>query len=151
MFTFNISDYIKEGENSVALKMIQHADGEYSIGFVDWNPLPRDRNLGIFREVFLEINEGIKIRSPFIYSKVNKETLNEADLSVQAELINSSKEPVKGILRVDYELGVVEKKVEIKAGEAFSCSFMPEDFPGLSVKGVSLWWPNGMGKKNLYN
>jgi len=151
MFTFNIDDYVTEGENTVALKMLQHADGEYSIGFVDWNPLPRDRNLGIFREVFLEINEGIKIRSPFIYSKVNKETLNEADLFIQAELINSSEEPVKGILRVDYELGVVEKKVELKAGETFSCSFMPEDFPGLSVKGVSLWWPNGMGKQNLYN
>ncbi len=90
MFTFNISDYVKEGENTVALKMLQHADGEYSIGFVDWNPLPRDRNMGIFREVFLEINEGIKIRSPFVYSKVNKETLNDADLFIQTELINSS-------------------------------------------------------------
>ena len=54
MFTFNIDDYVQEGENTVALKMVQHADGEYSIGFVDWNPLPRDRNLGIFREVFLD-------------------------------------------------------------------------------------------------
>jgi len=151
MFTFNISDYVIEGENTVALKMLQHADGEYSIGFVDWNPLPRDRNLGIFREVFLEINEGIKIRSPFIYSKVNKETLNAADLFIQTELINSSEEPVEGILRVDYGLGVVEKKVRLKAGETLSCSFLPEEFPVLSVRNVSLWWPNGMGKPDLYN
>jgi len=151
MFTFNINDYVLEGENTVSLKMLQHTDGEYSIGFVDWNPLPRDRNMGIFREVFLEINEGIRIRSPFVYSKVNKETLNEADLFIQAELINSTKESVEGILRVDYEVGVVEKKVGLKAGETLSCSFMPEEFPALSVKDVSLWWPNGMGKPSLYN
>lgn len=151
MFTFNITDFVKEGENTVALKMVQYADGEYSIGFVDWNPLPRDRNLGIFREVFLEINEGIKIRSPFIYSKVNKETLNSAELFIHTELINSSDESLKGILRVDYELGIVEKKVEVKPGETVSCIFTPEEYPELSVTNVNLWWPNGMGKPNLYN
>ena len=70
MFTFDISTFVQEGKNTVALKILQHADGEYSIGFVDWNPLPIDRNMGILREVFLEINDGIKIRSPFVYSKI---------------------------------------------------------------------------------
>ena len=114
-------------------------------------PLPRDRNLGIFREVILEINEGIKIRSPFVYSKVNKQTLKDADLFFQTELVNSTSENMKGTLRVDYELGVIEKKVEVKAGETLSCSFTPEEFPELSVKDVSLWWPNGMGKPDLYD
>jgi len=39
MFTFNIDKCKKEGQNIIALKIWQHADGEYSIGFVDWNPL----------------------------------------------------------------------------------------------------------------
>ncbi len=151
MFTFNINDYVVEGENTMALKMWQHADGEFSIGFVDWNPLPRDRNMGIFREVFLEVNEGVKIRSPFVHSKVNKETLNEAELFIQAELINSSDKTIDGILRVDYEIGVVEKQVSVKAGETLTCNFNPEDFAQLSVKDINLWWPNGMGDASLYN
>ncbi|MCF6332308.1 MAG: hypothetical protein L3J11_03410 [Draconibacterium sp.] len=151
MFTFNISDYVVAGENTMALKIWQHADGEFSIGFVDWNPLPRDRNMGIFRDVILEVNEGVKIRSPFVYSKVNKKTLNEADLFIQAELINSSNKTVDGILKVNYEVGVVEKAVSLKAGETMNVKFSPEDFPQLSVKDVDLWWPNGMGKANLYN
>jgi exo-1,4-beta-D-glucosaminidase len=151
MFTFSINEFVKEGKNTVALKMWQHADGEYSIGFVDWNPLPRDRNLGIFREVLLEINEGLKIRSPFVYSKVNKQTLDAAELFIQAELINSSNKPIEGILRVNYEVGVVEKPVTVQPGETLSCSFSPADFSQLSVKGVKLWWPNGMGDANLYN
>jgi exo-1,4-beta-D-glucosaminidase len=151
MFSFDISKFVREGKNTVALKMLQHADGEYSIGFVDWNPHPIDRNMGIFREVFLEINEGIKIRSPFVWSKVNKENLKDADLFIQSELINGGTESVSGILKIDYELGVVEKKIKIKPGETLSCSFSPDEFPQLSVKNVNLWWPNGMGNPNLYN
>ena len=150
MFTFDISKFALEGKNTVALKILQFADGEYSIGFVDWNPLPIDRNMGIFREVFLEINEGIKIRSPFVYSKVNKVSLKDADLFIQSELINTGAQTVSGTLKVDYELGVVEKKVEIMPGETLTCSFSPDDFPQLSVKGVNLWWPNGMGDPSLY-
>ena len=35
MFTFNINNFVKEGENTLALKVWQPANGEYSIGFVD--------------------------------------------------------------------------------------------------------------------
>ncbi len=150
MFTFDIGKYVQKGKNTLALKILQHADGEYSIGFVDWNPLPIDRNMGIFREVFLEVNEGIRIRSPFVWSKVDMDSLKDAYLFIQSEIINSGSEPVKGILRVDYELGVAEKKVEIKPGETLTCSFSPEEFPQLSVKDVNLWWPNGMGRPDLY-
>ena len=151
MFTFDISKFVQAGKNTLALKINQHADGEYSIGFVDWNPLPIDRNMGIWREIFLEVNDGVKIRSPFVYSKINKENLKDADLFIQSELINSGSEAVKGTLRVDYELGVVEKNVELKPGETLTCSFSPGQFPQLSVKDVNLWWPNGMGKPSLYN
>jgi len=151
MFTFNINDYVREGQNTLALKLWQHADGEYSIGFVDWNPHPRDRNMGIFREVFLEINDGVKIRSPFVYSKVDTSGKSAADLFIQAELVNRTKKDVEGILRVDYALGVVEKNVRLKAGDTLSCRLTPDEFSQLSVKNVKLWWPNGMGEPNLYN
>ncbi len=150
MFTFNINDFVKEGENVMALKMWQHADGEYSIGFVDWNPLPRDRNLGIFREVFLEINEGVKIRSPFVYSKVDKQNLKDADLFIQTELVNSTDKTMEGMVRVNYDLGVVEKEVAIPAGQTILVKFSPDEFSQLSVKDVKFWWPNGMGDPNLY-
>ncbi|RIJ48157.1 glycoside hydrolase family 2 [Maribellus luteus] len=151
MFTFAIDEYVQEGENTLALKLWQHADGEYSIGFVDWNPLPRDRNMGIFREVFLEVNEGVKIRSPFVSSKVNTENLKDADLFIQAEIENQSDRPVEGLVRVDFGIGTVEKKVQIAAGDTLSCRFTSDEFAQLSVKDVKFWWPNGMGDPNLYN
>ncbi len=151
MFTFPVNDFVQEGENTVALKMWQHADGEYSIGFVDWNPLPLDRNLGIFREVFLEINHGVKIRSPFIYAKVNTKTKDAAELFVQAEIENSTDKAVSGTVRINYELGTVEKKVDLTPRETLSCRFTPDEFKQLSVKNVKLWWPNGMGNPDRYH
>lgn len=150
MFTFAINDFVQEGENTVALKMWQHADGEYSIGFVDWNPLPRDRNMGIFREVFLEINQGVKIRSPFVYSKVNTETKDAAELFIQAEIENNTDQVVSGTVRINYELGIIEKKVDLAPGQTLSCRFSPDEFKQLAVKNVKLWWPNGMGNPDMY-
>jgi len=151
MFSFNINQFIKEGENTIALKITQYANGEYFLGFCDWNPLPTDRSMGIFREVFLEINDGIKIRSPFVYSKVDTVSKNAAELFVQADIINSTDKPVTGIVRVNFEIGSVEKKVTVNADETLSCKFDPAEFPQLSVKNVELWWPNGMGQAKMYH
>ncbi|HKK41733.1 MAG TPA: glycoside hydrolase family 2 TIM barrel-domain containing protein, partial [Bacteroidales bacterium] len=151
MFTFNIDKYVVPGQNTIALELWQHADGEYSIGFVDWNPLPRDRSMGIFRDVFLEINDGLKIRSPFVYSKVDTVEENAADLFIQTEVVNSTDKPVKGIMQVDYQLGIVRKQVTVGPGDTLSCQFSPSEFPQLSVKNVKLWWPNGMGRPDMYN
>ena len=104
MFTFKINDYVTKGENVIALKLWAPVDGEYSIGFVDWNPFPPDRNMGIFRDVIVEVTGGVKIRSPFVESKVDLKSLNAADLTLRAELENNSDKPVTGTVKVDYEL-----------------------------------------------
>lgn len=151
MFSFNINQYIQEGENTVALKIVQFADGEYSLGFCDWNPLPTDRSMGIFREVFLEINNGIKIRSPFVYAKVDTVSKSAADLFIQAEIVNNTNKPVEGIFRVDYEVGKLEKNVVVEANDTLSVRLNPDEFNQLAVKNVELWWPNGMGNAKLYS
>ena len=151
MFTFKINDYVQKGENVIALKLWAPVDGEYSIGFVDWNPFPPDRNMGIFRDVILEVTGGVKIRSPFVEAKVDKKSLNAADLTVRAELENNTDNAISGIVKINYELGQVEKKITVGAGETVSCIFTPEEYQQLKVKNVKLWWPNGMGDPNLYN
>jgi exo-1,4-beta-D-glucosaminidase len=150
MFSFNINPYIKAGENTIALKISQYADGEYLLGFCDWNPLPTDRSMGIFREVFLEINEGIKIRSPFVYAKVDTVSKTAADLFIQAEIVNSTNKPVEGIFSVDYEVGKLEKKVVVPANDTLPVRLNPDEFAQLSVENIELWWPNGMGNAKLY-
>jgi exo-1,4-beta-D-glucosaminidase len=151
MFSYNINQFINEGENTLALKITQYADGEYLLGFCDWNPLPTDRSMGIFREVFLEVNDGVKIRSPFVYAKVDTVSKSAADLFIQAEIVNSSNEAVEGVFTVDYEVGTIEKKVTVPANDTLSVRLNPDEFSQLSVSNVEFWWPNGMGNAKLYN
>lgn len=151
IFTFKINDYIKNGENVIALEVWPPVAGDYTIGFVDWNPFAPDKSMGIFRDVILEINGGITMRSPFVQSKVDKITLDAADLSLQVELENNTENPITGIVSVDYSLGQLEQKVTINGGEKLSCKFTPDHYPQLKVKNVKLWWPNGMGDPNLYD
>ncbi len=151
MFSYNINSYIQEGENTLALKVTQFADGEYTLGFCDWNPLPTDRSMGIFREVFLEVNEGVKIRSPFVYAKVDTASKSAADLYIQAEIVNNTDEPEEGIFRVDFEVGKLEKKVVVPANDTLSVRLTPHEFGQLSVNNIELWWPNGMGNPKMYN
>lgn len=150
MFTFNVNQFVQDGENTVALKVVPFANGEYTLGFCDWNPLPTDRSMGIFREVFLEINDGVKIFSPFVYSKVDTITKKDAKLYLQTELINRTDKAVAGVVKINFELGEVEKAVTVPANDTLHCVFNPEDYKQLAVKNVNLWWPNGMGKANLY-
>ena len=91
-----------------------------------------------------------RVRSPFVYSKVDIVSKSAANLFIQAEIVNSSAKAVEGVLRVNYELGVVEKKVTVNAGDTLSYRFTSDEFPQLSVKNVELWWPNGMGTAKLY-
>ena len=52
-YEFNVTDTAKTGaENVVAVQVIAPTDTELAITFVDWNPAPPDKNMGLWREVY---------------------------------------------------------------------------------------------------
>ena len=51
VFDLNVSDLAVTGRNYLAVEVLPPQPGEPTIGFVDWNPKPPDRNMGIFRPV----------------------------------------------------------------------------------------------------
>ncbi len=50
-FQFDVSEFVREGDNVLAVAVLSPKPGDFSTGFVDWNPPPPDRNMGIFRRV----------------------------------------------------------------------------------------------------
>ena len=52
-FQYDVSDGIVPGENVLAVEVIPPKPGDFSTGFMDWNPAPPDRNMGLFRPVRL--------------------------------------------------------------------------------------------------
>lgn len=149
--SFDVSEHILEGKNILAIEVIPPKPGDFSTGFVDWNPSPPDGNMGIFRPVTLEVHHGVRIENPFVQTKVDLETLKKADLIVSAELKNDTQKSVAGTLKGTIEGSVFEQEVTIPANGKTLAEFTVEEFPQLAVDNPRLWWPIHLGKPELYD
>ncbi len=149
-FNFNISEVVNLGKNFLAVEVIPPRAGDFSIGFVDWNPNPPDNNVGIFREVKIHFNGGVSIQNPYVESKLSMESFTNAELKITTELINHKTESVLGILRG--EIGNIEfyKSITLEANEKKTVEFSSEQFLQLNIENPRLWWPNNLGDPNLY-
>jgi len=149
-FEFNVSKNLHAGAaNVVALEIFAPQKDDLGITWVDWNPTPADRDMGIWKEVFLTLSGDVSVRHPFVASKLDAE-YKTAALTVSADLRNTSDHAVKGVFRGEIEGTTFEKPVELAAGEAKNVRFAPEEFSQLKLEDPQLWWPYQMGVPNLY-
>jgi exo-1,4-beta-D-glucosaminidase len=145
-FQFDISRFICEGGNVLALEVDPPEPGDFSTGFVDWNPPPPDHNMGLFRSVRLRFCNHISIENPFVQTKVNLETLEEAILTISAELANYTNRTVSGIFEGKVKSIQFKKAIDIKP-----LSRKMVEFTDLKLEDPKLWWPHNLGEPNLYN
>jgi exo-1,4-beta-D-glucosaminidase len=150
-FKYNVSKFITKGNNVLAVEVIAPKPGDFATGFVDWNPPPPDRNMGIFRSVRLRLCKGVSIENPFIRTKLNLETLQEAALTISAKLANHEDKTVSGILEGEIESIKFSRAIDIEPQGRKTITFTPKDFPSLNIKNPRIWWPHNLGEQNLYD
>lgn len=151
-FTFDISKWIKAGDNALAVKITRPYPGELTVGFVDWNPTPPDHSMGIWRNVELLVSGVVSIDQPFVQTKVDTSTLKHADLTVSALVQNHSDNEVSGKLKgkIGNEISF-EKEVKLGPGEDHTIVFTPQEYKQLSVDNPKLWWVHTWGEPHLYD
>jgi exo-1,4-beta-D-glucosaminidase len=150
-YDFNITDGVRPGaENVLAVQVFAPTDHDLAITFVDWNPAPPDKNMGLWRDVYLTTSGPVALRYPTVVSKLNPPANDNAQLTVTAQLKNSTSQAVKGVLRGQIEGEKFEQEVELAANEAKDVTFTPDKFQQLVFSRPRLWWPAQMGKPNLY-
>jgi exo-1,4-beta-D-glucosaminidase len=149
-FEFDITNRVRDSINVLAVEVFKKQPGDFGIGFVDWNPKPPDENMGIWRGVYLKITGDVAVKNTFVSSKINTETLDEAWLTLNTELINYSSETVKGLLIGKIEDIEFNYPVQLNAGEQRFISLTPAQIPELHIRHPRLWWCNNMGEPNLY-
>src|SRR5258708_4972498 len=83
-FEFDLTKLAKPGaKNVIALEISAPAKEDLGITWVDWNPTPADKDLGIWKEVSLTATGPVAIRNPFVKSQLNAD-FTAADLTVSA-------------------------------------------------------------------
>ncbi len=158
-YEFNVTDAAKPGEENVlAVQAYAPTENDLAITFVDWNPAPPDKNMGLWREVYLATSGPVAVRYPTVVSKVNSPANDQARLTVTAQVKNGTTMPVAGtlkgritnIIRSKLEILDFEQHLELAPNEAQDVTFDPDKFAQLVLAHPNLWWPRQMGEPHLY-
>ena len=186
MFTFRVTDQVHPGQRNVLAVRIHPLDEpglpadpqltvfgpfgpnggptgdigknvtmQSSAGW-DWIPAVRDRNMGIWQDVFLSFTGPVDIRFPHIVTDLPLPDTVPATLTLSAELWNTSDEPVAGTLEVnirgpDGRVIRIRHPVVLAAGRDSLMTLRADDHPQLIVDDPILWWPVGYGEAGLYD
>ena len=161
IFEFNITKLLKKGKNTIAVEVFSPKPGDFTMGFVDWAPIPPDKNMGIWREVYLEINKYVGIENTFVQSKFSEpkpgqDKYSKATLEISTELTNYTEKTQTVTFSGEINLGekqnpkIITKTVTIKPKETIKIYFETADFNNPVIEKPKLWWPNGLGEPNLY-
>ncbi len=151
-FIFDVTSYIKKGENVLALKVAQGGPGDLNIGFVDWNPEPADNHMGIWRDVHLLETGPVSLDQPFIITDVDTATLEHANITLKVTLQNHSDKSINGVLKTSIGNDVhISTPVSLSANESKEIVLTPFDYFELSISHPKLWWTHDLGKPNLYS
>lgn len=149
-YDFDITDVAVPGKlNVLAVKTTAPTEKDLGINWVDWNPCPPDKDMGLWGGVDLVETGPVTVRSPLVVTHFSNGALSRADLTVYAELHNATGSPIKGVVS-GTALGVqFEKPVILAAHEDQTIVFSPEQFPVLRVQNPKPWWPRQMGEPHL--
>ena len=139
------------GPNALAVETIAQTEKDLGINWVDWNPTPPDKDMGIWRAVWLRTTGPVEIRSPQVITHFAAPSLAEADLTVEAELHNAGGSQVSLSVQADLEGHNIQQEVTLASGETRTIRFRPEDFAELRVQNPKLWWPQQMGSPHLHD
>ena len=149
-YDFDITGVAEPGKpNVVAVETWAPGPKDLGINWVDWNPAPPDKDMGLWGDVTLGTTGPVTLRSPMAVTHFPDASLSEADLTVYAELHNASDRPVTGKVMAIAANVPVEQSVTIAAGADQTVVFTPDQFPKLKIHNPHVWWPYVMGDPHL--
>ncbi len=151
-YDFNVTEYaVPGGKNYLALEIFPPGEMALTITWVDWNPTPPDRAMGIWYGASMYATGTVSIKHPHVITELNLPATDTARLTIAADLKNTGKKSVTGTLTGRIENREFSQKVTLAPGETRTVTFTPDRFPQMTVPHPRLWWPHTVGPQNLYD
>jgi exo-1,4-beta-D-glucosaminidase len=150
IFEFDITARVHAGKaNALAVEVAAPTEKDLALTWVDWNPSPPDKSMGLWKGVALRGTGDVALRHPFVFSKLDAERTTAA-LGIRVDLVNAAARLVKGTLRVEVDGKKLVRPVELGPSETRTIKVDPGSAPELQLVHPRLWWPHDMGKPELY-
>ncbi|WP_260736490.1 glycosyl hydrolase 2 galactose-binding domain-containing protein [Tunturiibacter lichenicola] len=149
-YEFDVTKALKPGqENVLAVETFAPTPTDLGINWVDWNPCPPDKDMGLWGAVTLVTSGPVAVRSPMATSHFLDASLKTVELTVRAEVTNSTDHTTKGRLEGNVAGVAISQPVTLDAGETKTVTFAPGDFSQLRIKNPHVWWPADVGAHPL--
>ena len=147
-YEFDVSQTIeRDGLNVLAVEIFAPEPEDLANTWVDWNPAPPDKNMGLFREVFLCGSGAVALRNAQVVSRLQG---GHARLRVFADAINTTDRTQRCQLRGSIEARSFETEIDLAPGETRRIEFGPGAHSALRIESPRLWWPRVMGAQEMY-
>ncbi|AXC14159.1 Beta-galactosidase [Acidisarcina polymorpha] len=149
-YEFDVTESALPGKtNVVAVETFAPTETDLGINWVDWNPCPPDKDMGLTGAVDLVSSGPVTVRSPLVVTHITGSDGAAADLTAYVQLHNASTEAVKGNVLATIAGVSLKQAVELQPGEDKEILFDPQTYPELHLKHPALWWPYQMGSPHL--
>ncbi len=143
LFRYDITrDVLPGARNALAIEITPPATDDLAITFVDWNPSPPDKGMGLWRDVWIAATGPVALRNPSVATKLLP---GAAELTIRAELTNATGQPVDAVLKGKIENAEFSETVRLAAKETRIAHAR------VKLANPRLWWPAETGlPQNLY-
>src|SRR5256886_6251242 len=135
----NIRDVTRSGLNTLAIEVFPQQPDDLGWTWVDWNPMPPDKNMGIFRDVYITTSGPVTLRYPQVITHFDSPSLDTAQLTVNGEAHNATDHEVAGKLSGRIEGVRFSQPVTLGAGETKSITFTADGFQQLKIQHPRVW------------
>ena len=155
-FTFNISNLVVAGTNSLAIEINANNPGtNFTLDNVDWTQIPPDNNTGMQFPVQLQVDGGLAVGNSHV-NQSDAANLSSAALTVKTDVTNfttSAQTATVAATITPPNSGTpitVSQSVTVPASTTQTVSFTPSAFPTLTIASPQVWWPYQLGAQPLY-
>jgi len=149
---FDITGVARVDEpNALAVEVFAPGTGDLALTFVDWNPMPPDKVMGLYRPVTVATSGPLALRHPQVVSKLSTPELDRAELTVKVFARNATPRPATGTLEGAIGDITFSSEISLGAGEEREVVLTPAEVPELVVEHPRLWWPFQYGEPNLHD
>ena len=163
-FDLDISEIIAGRPSALAIEIFRPYNPglgktkttDLAITFVDWAPQSPDWQGGLWLPVSLLVTGPLSLRYPLVNTTLLADATTAA-LDIAVDVTNHVATPATGMLtamlrRADGTI-VVNASLLVSAPALSTATVIlrASDFPALTVRNASLWWPYQMGEPHLHD
>ena len=151
-FELDVTDAVTACQpNVLAIEVWAQRHDELGWNWVDWNPFPPDKDMGLWRPVVVATSGPVRLRHPYVHARLPAtDPPGHAELTVAVDAENATDDAVTATVTGRIEARTFAQPVTLGPHEKRTITFAPDAFAALVVESPRLWWPAALGSPELY-